>query len=117
MPNISRRNGLADSRGSVGHDYGFDQIFARQMRALGSKGDVAMGISTSGNSTNVLAATDIASEMGLITVGLTGNDGGKLGSRVQYHLNVPHRLAARIQEVHIMIGHILCELVDEIEKG
>jgi D-sedoheptulose 7-phosphate isomerase len=102
---------------AIGNDYGFDQIFARQMRALGSKGDVAMGISTSGNSTNVLAATDIASEMGLITVGLTGNDGGKLGSRVQYHLNVPHRLAARIQEVHIMIGHILCELVDEIEKG
>jgi D-sedoheptulose 7-phosphate isomerase len=102
---------------ATGNDYGFDQIFARQVRALGQKGDIALGISTSGNSTNVLVATEVAREMGLITVGLTGRDGGKLGSRVQYHLNVPHKLSARIQEVHIMIGHILCELVDENVKG
>jgi D-sedoheptulose 7-phosphate isomerase len=102
---------------AIGNDYGFDQVFARQVRALGSEGDIAIAISTSGNSANVLVATDIAREIGLITVGLTGNDGGKLAAIVQYHLNVPHRLSARIQEVHIMIGHILCELVDEIEKG
>ena len=102
---------------AIGNDYGFDQIFARQVRALGQKGDIAVAISTSGNSVNVLVATDVAREMGMITVGLTGRDGGKLESRVQYHLNVPHKLSARIQEVHMMIGHILCELVDENVKG
>jgi D-sedoheptulose 7-phosphate isomerase len=102
---------------AIGNDYGFDQIFARQVRAMGRKGDIAVAISTSGNSMNVLAATNIAREIGMITVGLTGRDGGELGSRVQYHLNVPHKHSARIQEVHIMIGHILCELVDEYVKG
>jgi len=102
---------------AIGNDYGFDQIFARQLRAMGRKGDIAMAISTSGNSRNVIVATEIAREMGLITVGLTGRDGGELASRVQYHLNVPHKLSARIQEVHIMVGHILCELVDENVKG
>jgi D-sedoheptulose 7-phosphate isomerase len=101
---------------AIGNDYGFDQIFARQVRALGKGGDVAVGISTSGNSPNVLVATDIAREMGMVTVGLTGNDGGKLAPKVHYNLNVPHKLSARIQEVHIMIGHILCELVDEVGK-
>jgi D-sedoheptulose 7-phosphate isomerase len=62
-------------------------------------------------------ATDAALEMGLITVGLTGRDGGRLGGKVQYHLNVPHNLPARVQEVHIMIGHILCDLADENVKG
>jgi D-sedoheptulose 7-phosphate isomerase len=102
---------------AIGNDYGFDQIFARQMRALGQKGDVAVAISTSGNSPNVLVATDAARELGLITIGLTGGDGGKLGPKVQYHLNVPHNLPARVQEVHIMIGHIVCELVEENLKG
>ena len=102
---------------AIGNDYGFDQVFARQIRALGRKGDIAVAISTSGNSPNVLVATDAAREMGLITVGLTGRDGGALGSKVQYHLNVPHNRSARIQEVHIMIGHILCELTEESVKG
>ncbi len=102
---------------AIGNDYGFDQVFARQIRALGQKGDIAIAISTSGNSPNVLIATDAAREMGLITVGLTGRDGGKLGGKVQYHLNVPHSLSARIQEVHIMIGHILCELTEKDVKG
>jgi D-sedoheptulose 7-phosphate isomerase len=102
---------------AIGNDYGFDQIFARQIAALGRKGDVAVAISTSGNSPNVLAATDAAREIGLITVGLTGRDGGALGGKVQYHLNVPHSLSARIQEVHIMVGHILCGLVEENLKG
>jgi len=102
---------------AIGNDYGFDQIFARQIHALGSKGDVAIALSTSGNSANVLLAADAAREMELITVGLTGRDGGSLGAKVQYHLNVPHALSARIQEVHIMVGHILCELVENNVKG
>ena len=97
---------------AIGNDYGFDQVFARQIQALGRKGDIAVALSTSGNSPNVLAATDMATEAGLITMGLTGGDGGRLGPKVRYHLNVPHTLSARIQEVHIMIGHILCELVE-----
>ncbi len=102
---------------AVANDYGFDQIFSRQIHALGRKGDIAIALSTSGNSTNVLLAADAAQEMKLITIGLTGGDGGKLGAKVQYHLNVPHTLSARIQEVHIMIGHILCELVENNVKG
>jgi D-sedoheptulose 7-phosphate isomerase len=102
---------------AIGNDYGFDQIFSRQMRALGRKGDIALALSTSGNSPNVLLATDAAREMELVTIGLTGRDGGCLGARVKYHLNVPHALSARIQEVHIMAGHILCELVEENLKG
>ena len=102
---------------SIGNDYGFEHIFARQMRALGRKGDVAIAISTSGNSPNVLFAIDAANELELATVGLTGRDGGELGAKVQYHLNVPHALAPRIQEVHIMLGHILCELVENNVKG
>jgi D-sedoheptulose 7-phosphate isomerase len=97
---------------AIGNDYGFDQVFVRQIQALGCKGDIAVAISTSGNSPNVLKATEAATEAGLITVGLTGRDGGHLGAKVRYHLNVPHTLSARIQEVHIMIGHILCELVE-----
>jgi D-sedoheptulose 7-phosphate isomerase len=102
---------------SVGNDYGYGQVFTRQIRALARPGDVAIAISTSGNSANVCEATAVAREMGLITVGLTGSDGGKLGAAVQYHLHVPHKSSARVQEVHIMIGHILCELVDENLKG
>jgi D-sedoheptulose 7-phosphate isomerase len=102
---------------AVGNDYGYDQVFVRQVRALGRTGDVAIAISTSGNSPNVLIATEAAREIGMVTVGLTGRDGGKLGAQVQYHLNVPHQLSARIQEIHLMIGHILCELADDSMKG
>lgn len=102
---------------ALGNDYGFDKVFARQVQALGQKGDIAVAISTSGNSPNVLEAADAATEAGLITIGLTGGNGGRLGTKVRYHLNVPHTLAARIQEVHIMIGHILCELVETNLKG
>jgi D-sedoheptulose 7-phosphate isomerase len=102
---------------AIGNDYGFDQVFARQILALGQKGDIAIAISTSGNSPNVIAATEAAREIGMITVGLTGRDGGILGDKVHYHLNVPHQLSARVQEVHIMVGHILCELVEENLKG
>jgi D-sedoheptulose 7-phosphate isomerase len=102
---------------AIGNDYGFDQVFARQVRALGREGDVAVAISTSGNSPNVLLAADAARDIGMVTVGFTGRDGGKLGAKVRYHLNVPHSLSARIQEIHIMIGHILCEIADDSTKG
>jgi D-sedoheptulose 7-phosphate isomerase len=102
---------------SIANDFGFEQVFARQIRALGRPGDIAIAISTSGNSANVLAGANAARESGLITVGLTGGDGGKLGKAVRYHLNVPHRMTARVQEVHIMIGHLLCELSDTDLKG
>ncbi len=101
----------------IGNDYGYDHVFARQVRALGLRGDIAIAISTSGNSPNVLAGAQAASELDLVTVGLTGGDGGKLGRLVHRHLHVPHKSPARVQEVHIMIGHILCELVDENLKG
>jgi D-sedoheptulose 7-phosphate isomerase len=102
---------------AVGNDFGFEQVFARQLRALGRKGDIAIAISTSGNSPNVLIATDVAREMGLVTVGFTGGTGGSLGAKVHYHLNVPHNVSPRIQEVHIMLGHILCALTEENLKG
>lgn len=102
---------------AIGNDYGFDQVFVRQVKALGQKGDIAVAISTSGNSPNVLLAADAAQDIGMTTVGLTGRDGGQLGLKVQYHLNVPHALSARIQEVHIMVGHLLCELADDSMKG
>jgi D-sedoheptulose 7-phosphate isomerase len=102
---------------AVGNDYGYDQVFVRQIRALGHPGDVAIGISTSGNSANVCLAAAVAREMGMTTVAFTGCDGGKLGPAADYHLNVPHRMPARVQEVHIMIGHIFCELVDKSLKG
>ncbi len=102
---------------SVSNDYGYERVFERQVRALGQPGDLAVGISTSGSSSNVCLAMEAAAEMGLVTIGLTGCDGGLLGNRVQYHINVPHREAARVQEVHIMIGHLLCQLVDDFVKG
>jgi D-sedoheptulose 7-phosphate isomerase len=102
---------------SLGNDYGFDHIFVRQVEAFGLKGDVAIAISTSGNSPNVLLATEAARELGLITVGLTGCTGGRLGPMVDYHLNVPHSATCRVQEVHIMIGHLLCELVETDLRG
>jgi D-sedoheptulose 7-phosphate isomerase len=102
---------------SIGNDYGYEQVFLRQMMALARPGDVAIGISTSGNSPNVVAATQAARELGLVTVGLTGCDGGKLGRIVDHHLNVPHRQTSRVQEVHIMIGHLICGLVENHMKG
>jgi D-sedoheptulose 7-phosphate isomerase len=102
---------------SIGNDYGYEHVFVRQIRALGSKGDVTIALSTSGNSANVLLATAAARELGMVTAGLTGGDGGKLGPLVSYHLNVAHKSTARVQEIHIMIGHILCELVDETLTG
>jgi D-sedoheptulose 7-phosphate isomerase len=98
---------------AIANDYGYDHVFARQLQAMGSAGDVAIGISTSGNSASVLRAVEAAREKGMITVGMTGEDGGKLKSLVDYCLSVTADHTARIQEAHILIGHILCEIVEE----
>jgi D-sedoheptulose 7-phosphate isomerase len=100
---------------AVGNDYGFDQIFAKQVRALGRRGDVLLAISTSGNSANVLAAVEAAHQGGLSIVALTGRDGGKLRAMQReqdVHICVPHESTARIQEVHILVVHCLCDCVD-----
>ena len=98
---------------AIGNDYGFDQVFSRQIEALGRPGDVAIGISTSGNSQNVLCGISVAKKMGLPTVGLTGHGGGKLKSVADYCICVPSDQTPRIQECHILIGHIISELVEE----
>jgi D-sedoheptulose 7-phosphate isomerase len=97
---------------AVANDYGYEKVFARQIEALGQPGDTAIGISTSGNSPNVLAALDVARNKGLFTVGFTGETGGKMNGRTEVLFRVPSRVTARIQETHILLGHILCELID-----
>jgi len=97
---------------AIGNDYGFARIFARQIEALGQQGDTAIGISTSGNSPNVLEALDVARSRGLFTVGLTGETGGQMNDRAEMLFRVPSRQTTRIQEAHIMLGHIICELID-----
>ena len=97
---------------AIGNDYCFDRIFSRQIEALGRPGDVAIGISTSGNSQNVLRAASVAKGMGLHTVALTGCTGGKLKNAVDYCICVPSNETPRIQECHILIGHIISELVE-----
>ncbi|HEY2379903.1 MAG TPA: D-sedoheptulose 7-phosphate isomerase [Terriglobia bacterium] len=97
---------------AVGNDYGYDKVFSRQIEALGQPGDTAIGISTSGNSPSVLEALDAARAKGLFTVGFTGEGGGKMVGRCEVLFRVPSRVTARIQETHILLGHILCELID-----
>jgi D-sedoheptulose 7-phosphate isomerase len=97
---------------AVGNDYGYEKVFARQIEALGQPGDTAIGISTSGNSPSVLEALDVARNKGLFTIGFTGETGGKMNGRTEVLFRVPSRVTARIQETHILLGHILCELVD-----
>jgi D-sedoheptulose 7-phosphate isomerase len=98
---------------SIGNDYGFDQIFLRQIQGLGRPGDVAIGLSTSGNSPNVLSAIDAARAGGLVTVAMTGQGGGLLLEHAELCLRVPSTVTARIQEAHIAIGHLICQGVDE----
>jgi D-sedoheptulose 7-phosphate isomerase len=97
---------------ALGNDYGFDIIFARQIEGLGKKGDLAFGISTSGNSKNVVEAVKKAKEMGLTTVTLTGCDGGKLKPLSDININVSSKVTARVQESHMCIYHAICELVE-----
>jgi D-sedoheptulose 7-phosphate isomerase len=97
---------------SVSNDFAFNEIFAKQIRALGKERDVAIGITTSGNSPNVVKAFEVAKEMGIKTIALTGNDGGIIGKMADFPLIVPSTSTPRIQEAHILIGHILCEMVE-----
>ena len=97
---------------AIGNDWGFDQVFARQLEALALPGDVVVGISTSGNSANVLHAMSQAREMGLRRVALTGRTGGRLKNSVDHCICVPSDETPRIQECHILIGHIVSELVE-----
>jgi D-sedoheptulose 7-phosphate isomerase len=99
---------------SISNDYGYADSFAKQVKALGKEGDVAIGISTSGAAANVLKAIKAAKEMGLKTVGLAGRDGGELAKLVDIALVVDSQIVPRIQEVHITIGHVLCEMVDRM---
>jgi len=97
---------------AVGNDYGFDKVFVRQVEALGNEGDVLVGISTSGNSPNVLAAIELAKAKGIYCVGMTAAGGGKMLEVCDECIAIPAKITARAQEMHILIGHILCELVD-----
>ena len=97
----------------IANDYGYEELFARQVRAHGRKGDIAIGISTSGNSLNVLKGVAAARDGGLTTIGWTGANGGKLAALVEYPFIVPSTVTSRIQESHITLGHVLCELVED----
>jgi len=98
---------------AIGNDYGYDQVFARQLRGIGSKGDVLVGISTSGNSGNVVNAIHAAKAMGITTVGFTGSSGGAMGSLCNVTLRVPSDETNHIQECHITTGHLICKIVEE----
>ena len=96
------------------NDYGFDEVFKRQVEGLGNEGDLLIGISTSGNSPNVYKAIEYANEQNIQTVLLAGRDGGTIAGIAQYSIIIPHKNTARIQEAHITIGHILCRLTEEL---
>ena len=98
---------------ALANDYGYDEVFARQVEGLGRSGDVLIGISTSGNSANVVKAALKARDTGMHTIAFTGEGGGKLKDICDITFAVPSKVTARIQEMHIMVGHIICELVEE----
>ncbi len=97
---------------AIGNDYGYEEVFSRQVEALAQKGDLLIGISTSGNSPNVIYAMQKAKEMGCRAVGLSGKGGGKMNDVCDLNIIVPSDDTARIQEMHILIGHIVCQLID-----
>lgn len=98
---------------AVGNDYGYDHVYSRMLRGIGQPGDVLVGISTSGNSVNILEAYKVAREKGMIIVSMTGSSGGKMKDNSDFLLNVPSSDTPRIQESHITIGHIICEIVEK----
>ena len=98
---------------AVGNDYGYDMVFARLIDGIGQEGDILIGLSTSGNSTNILKAFEVGKEKKMIIVALTGETGGKMKPLSDYLINVPSNDTPRIQESHITIGHIICQLVEE----
>ena len=97
---------------AIANDYGYDQVFSRQLEGLGQTGDVFIGITTSGNSANILNAIDVCKTKGITSIGLTGKQGGKLAAAADISLCVPDPRTAIIQESHIMIGHMLCALIE-----
>lgn len=97
---------------AVGNDYGYENVYSRAVKGHGKPGDILVGLSTSGNSENILRAFDVAHEIGMKTVGFTGETGGKMASKSDYLINIPSTDTPRIQECHITVGHIVCELVE-----
>lgn len=97
---------------AVANDYGFERVYSRLVRAMGRKNDVLIALSTSGNSQNVINAISNARKLGMITIGLSGEDGGKISEICEIMIKVPSRDTARIQEAHILIGHIICEIIE-----
>lgn len=102
---------------SIANDYEYSQVFSRQLKALGEEGDVVIGISTSGNSTNVIRAIEAAKKKEMKTIAFTGRDGGKIASKVDYAFIVPSDLTPTIQETHITLGHVLCQMVENVLFG
>jgi len=102
---------------AVANDFGFDAVFARQVEALGRPGDLAVGITTSGNSPNVVRGLEAAKARGLRTIALTGGDGGAAGRLAEVHVNVPETVTARVQEAHITVLHLWCAMVDREVEG
>jgi D-sedoheptulose 7-phosphate isomerase len=99
---------------SIANDYSYNEVFAKQAKALGKEGDVALAISTSGNSPNVLAAIDVCKQLNITTIGMTGGEGGHMAGKVDFLLNVSEgRNSPRIQETHILVGHVICDIVDQ----
>jgi D-sedoheptulose 7-phosphate isomerase len=98
---------------AVANDYSYDVVYARLIKGLGMKGDFLVGLSTSGNSANIIKAFEVARERGIITVGMTGETGGGLKELSDYLINIPSKNTPRIQESHMLLGHIICELVEE----
>ncbi|ANE34228.1 sedoheptulose 7-phosphate isomerase [Campylobacter hyointestinalis subsp. lawsonii CCUG 27631] len=98
---------------AIGNDYGYDRLFARQVQAQGVKGDIFIGISTSGNSANIIEALKVCKEKEIISIELTGQSGGKMADLCDYCIKVPSNCTPRIQESHIVIGHIICAIVEE----
>jgi len=98
---------------AVANDYSYDVVYSRIIKGIGKKGDVLVGLSTSGNSGNIVKAFETANEKGMITIGLTGSTGGKMKELSKYLLNVPSNDTPRIQESHILLGHIICQIVEE----
>ena len=102
---------------AIANDYGYDRVFDRQVEALANTGDLIIGISTSGNSANIISALELAKELGCSTVGFSGRDGGKMNEVCDVNLVVPSNNTPRIQEIHILLGHTLCQIIDDAFAG
>ena len=98
---------------AVANDYGYEEVYSRMVEAIGKNGDILLALSTSGNSKNIIRAIEKANSQGLITIGFSGNDGGAMQNLCKYNLIIPSDNTARIQEAHILVGHIICKLIEQ----